>query len=223
MFSSGSYQFGIHAGNFIQFVFPATDAFPAQSGFFSFAIYITKVALKGRVVLENPDQVGDPSAAQVPLLDRLNTTAETCRLSPSAFPGLFKHLVSVPFYRLPKTLGWPYSDAPLNGALIPDPPLARLDLSPLYSLCSGFSPSSLHPRSVTRLPTTSKLILVAITLLMLLFTSSKKACALAPRNKTVTLKKPTIGRSIGSSRTWPPTSARAFPRVILKFFNSSPP
>ena len=52
----------------------------------------------------------------------------------SAFPGLFKHLVSVPFYRLPKTLGWPYSDAPLNGALTPHPPLARLDLSPLLSL-----------------------------------------------------------------------------------------
>ena len=74
-----------------------------------------------------------------------STTAETCVLPPislplsffvpvSAFPGLFKHLVSVPFYRLPKTLGWPYSDAPLNGALTPDPPLARLDLSPLLSL-----------------------------------------------------------------------------------------
>ena len=62
---TAQHQFGIHAGNFIQFVFPATDAFPAQSGFFSFALYITKVALKGRVVLENPDQVGDPSAAQV--------------------------------------------------------------------------------------------------------------------------------------------------------------
>ena len=63
--ATGQHQFGIHSGNFIQFVFPATAAFPAQSGFFSFALYITKVALKGRVVLENPDQVGDPSAAQV--------------------------------------------------------------------------------------------------------------------------------------------------------------
>ena len=52
----------------------------------------------------------------------------------SAFPGLFQHLVGVPFYRLPKTLGWPYSDAPLNGALIPDPPLAPLNLAPLLSL-----------------------------------------------------------------------------------------
>ena len=59
---TGQHQFGIHSSNFIQFVFPATDAFPAQSGLFSFALYISKVALKGRVVLENPDQVGDPSA-----------------------------------------------------------------------------------------------------------------------------------------------------------------
>ena len=132
--------------------FLATDDYPADCGFFSFALYITKVALKGRVVLENPDQVGDPSAAQVtqlvgivlpfllhnsvqlpggkgvapisqalyqlrlPVLDRLNTTVETCVLPPislslsflvpvSAFPGLFRHLVGVPFYRLPKTLG----------------------------------------------------------------------------------------------------------------------
>ena len=133
---TGQHQFGLHSGNFIQFVFPANDDFPAECGFFSFALYITKVALKGRVVLENPDQVGDPSAAQVtqlvriilpfllhnsvqipggkgvepvsqalcqlrlPLLDRLNTTAEVCVLPPislplsffvpvSAFPGLF--------------------------------------------------------------------------------------------------------------------------------------
>ena len=175
------HQFGIHSGDFIQFVFPATDDYPADCGLFSFALYITKVALKGRVVLENPDQVGDPSAAQVtqlvgivlpfllhnsvqipggkgvapvsqalyqlrlPVLDRLNTTVETCVLPPislslsflvpvSAFPGLFQHLIGVPFYRLPKTLGWPYSDAPLNGALIPDPPLAPLNLAPLLSL-----------------------------------------------------------------------------------------
>ena len=56
--ATGQHQFGIHSGNFIQFVFPATEAFPAQSGFFSFALYITKVALKGRVVLENPDHAG---------------------------------------------------------------------------------------------------------------------------------------------------------------------
>ena len=82
---------------------------------------------------------------RLPVLDRLNTTVETCVLPPislslsflvpvSAFPGLFQHLVGVPFYRLPKTLGWPYSDAPLNGALIPDPPLAPLNLAPLLSL-----------------------------------------------------------------------------------------
>ena len=80
-----------------------------------------------------------------PVPDRPNTTVETCVLPPislslsflvpvSAFPGLFQHLVGVPFYRLPKTLGWPYSDAPLNGALTPDPPLPRLDLAPLLSL-----------------------------------------------------------------------------------------
>ena len=86
-----------------------------------------------------------PSTNFVSLLDRLNATVETCVLPPislslsflvpvSAFPGLFQHLVGVPFYRLPKTLGWPYSDAPLNGALTPDPPLPRLDLAPLLSL-----------------------------------------------------------------------------------------
>ena len=216
---TGQHQFGLHSGNFIQFVFPDTPPFLLSPGSFPLPFTSPKVALKGRVVLENPDQVGDPSAAQVtqlvgiilpfllhnsvqipggkgaapvsqalyqlrlPVLDRLNTTAETCVLLPislplsffvpvSAFPGLFKHLVGVPFYRLPKTLGWPYSDAPLNGALTPDPPLARLDLSP-YSLCLGSSPSSLHHLSVTRLRTTSKVTLVAITLLTLLFTSSK--------------------------------------------------
>ena len=82
---------------------------------------------------------------RLPALDRLNTTVETCVLPPislslsflvpvSAFPCLFQHLVGVPFYRLPKTLGWPYSDAPLNRALIPDPPLAALNLAPLLSL-----------------------------------------------------------------------------------------
>ena len=50
---TGQHQFGLHSGNFIQFVFPATDDY-ADCGFFSFALYITKVALKGRVVLENP-------------------------------------------------------------------------------------------------------------------------------------------------------------------------
>ena len=98
---------------------------------------------------------------RLPVLDRLNTTVETCVLPPislslsflvpvSAFSGLFQHLVGVPFYRLPKTLGWPYSDAPLNGALTPDP------------------------------RTTSRVTLVAITLLMPSYTSSKKACAQAP-------------------------------------------
>ena len=179
--SVGQHQFGLHSSNFIQFVFPATEEYPAECGFFSLALYIIKIVLKGRIVLENPDQVGDPSAAQVtqlvgialpfllhnsvqipggkgvapvsqalyqlrlPVLDRLNTTMETCVLPPislslstlipvSAFPGLFQHLVGVPFYRLPKTLEWPYSDAPLNGALIPDPPLAPLNLAPLLSL-----------------------------------------------------------------------------------------
>ena len=66
--STGQHQFGIHAGNFIQFAFPATEDYPADCGYFSFALYITKVALKGRVVLENPD--------------RLNTTVETCVLPP---------------------------------------------------------------------------------------------------------------------------------------------
>ena len=61
--------------------------------------------------------------------------------------------------------------------------------SPPYSLCSGFSPSSLHPRSVTRLPTTSKVTLVAITLLMLLSTSSQKACARAPREQDGDIEK----------------------------------
>ena len=178
---SGQHQFGIHAGNFIQFVFPATEQYPSATGYFSFALYIKKVECKGRVVLENPDQVGDPSAAQVtqivgvvlpfllhnsatlaggkgspprnhalfqmrlPVLDRLNTLAETCVLPPislplsffvpvSAFPGLFQHLASVPFYRFPKTLGWPYSDAPLKGALNPHPPVAPLDFTPLISL-----------------------------------------------------------------------------------------
>ena len=125
--------------------FPATEAFPAQSGYFSFALYITKVALKGRVVLENPDQVGDPSAAQVtqlvgiilpfllhnsvqipggkgaaPRLTCPSTNFVSLYWTPStpplklaslppislslsflvpvsAFPGLFQHLVGVPF------------------------------------------------------------------------------------------------------------------------------
>jgi len=45
LFSSGSYRatsISIHSGNFIQLVFPATDEFPSDSGFFSFALYITK-------------------------------------------------------------------------------------------------------------------------------------------------------------------------------------
>ena len=63
--SVGQPQFGLHSGNFIQFVFPATEEYPAECGFFSLTLYIIKVVLKGRVVLENPDQVGDPSAAQV--------------------------------------------------------------------------------------------------------------------------------------------------------------
>ena len=143
--ATGQHQFGIHSGNFIQFVFPATAAFPAQSGVFSFALYITKVALKGRVVLENPDQVGDPSAAQVtlivlpfllhnsvqiaggkgsapvsqalyqlrlPVLDRLNTTAETCVLPPISLP--------LSFFRPGLCLPGPFQ-APRQCTVLPPP------------------------------------------------------------------------------------------------------
>ena len=261
---TGQHQFGIHAGNFIQFAFPATEDYPADCGYFSFALYITKVALKGRVVLENPDQVGDPSAAQVtqivgivlpfllhnsvqipggkgmaptsqalyqlrlPVLDRLNTTVETCVLPPislslsffvpvSAFPGLFQHLVRVPFYRLPKTLGWPYSDAPLNGALIPDPPLAPLNLAPLLSLLRVlpfFTPPSVRNKVTHHLQGESGCHYTLEAIVSIL--------AKGPRKPTVISKPLMIGRSIGRSRISPLISAKASPRTILKSFNSSP-
>ena len=50
---TGQHQFGIHAGNFIQFVFPATDAFPAPSGFFSLTLPSTSLRLHSKAELSS--------------------------------------------------------------------------------------------------------------------------------------------------------------------------
>lgn len=154
---------------------------------------------------------------RLPVFDRLNTLAETCLLPPislplsffvsvSAFPGLFKHLASVPFYRFPKTLGWPYSDAPLNGALHPHPPLARLDPSPLLSLLRVlrfFTPPSVRNKVADRLHGESDC--QALSVMM------------------EKLKRPMIGHLTGSCRTSHLTYAKASPLAIRNFINCSPP
>ena len=167
-----------------------------------------------------------------PVLDRLNTTVETCVLPPislslsffvpvSAFPGLFQHLVRVPFYRLPKTLGWPYSDAPLNGALIPDPPLAPLNLAPLLSLLRVlpfFTPPSVRNKVTHYLQGESGCHYTLEAIVSIL------AKGMRPGTKKTDgdIEPLMIGRSIGRSRILPLISAKASPRTILKSFNSSP-
>ena len=169
---------------------------------------------------------------RLPVLDRLNTTVETCVLPPislslsflvpvSAFPGLFQHLVGVPFYRLPKTLGWPYSDAPLNGALIPDPPLAPLNLAPLLSLLRVlpfFTPPSVRNKVTNHLQGDSGCHYTLDAIVHLL----DKGMRPGTKNTDGDIET-TIGRSIGRSRTSPLTSAKAYPRAILTSFDSSPP
>ena len=54
---------GLSAGNFVQFVCEATDTY--KSGYFAFALYLTHVTLKGRVIDESPEEIADSSGAQV--------------------------------------------------------------------------------------------------------------------------------------------------------------
>ena len=100
------HQFGIHSGDFIQFVFPATDDYPAdQVGDPSAAQVTQLVGIVLPFLLHNSVQIpGGKGVAPVsqalyqlrlPVLDRLNTTVETCVLPPISLSLSFQAFFNI--------------------------------------------------------------------------------------------------------------------------------
>ena len=63
--TEGRSQFGFSPGNLLQLVFPTCEPFVTESPYFSFALFLTSVTAKGRVVAEIPDEQTDASGSQV--------------------------------------------------------------------------------------------------------------------------------------------------------------
>ena len=63
--TEGRSQFGFSPGNLLQLVFPTREPFVTESPYFSFALFLTSVTAKGRVVAEIPDEQTDASGSHV--------------------------------------------------------------------------------------------------------------------------------------------------------------
>ena len=182
--TEGRSQFGFSPGNLLQLVFPTREPFVTESPYFSFALFLTSVTAKGRVVAEIPDEQTDASGSQVtqfsgillpfllkcttidgteinqmylPLLSKKEQLQELVTFPPldtrrsfymplSAPRGLLSQLLQVPFFRIPKTLGWPFLDSPMPP--FQPPPIS---LQPLLDLL-GVLPFLLPPRIRNLLP-----------------------------------------------------------------------
>ena len=165
--TEGRSQFGFSPGNLLQLVFPTCEPFVTESPYFSFALFLTSVTAKGRVVAEIPDEQTDASGSQVtqfsgillpfllkcttvdgpeinqmylPLLSKKEQLQQLVTFPPldtrrsfymplSAPRGLLSQLLQVPFFRIPKTLGWPFLDSPMPP--FQPPPLEVLPGCPL--------------------------------------------------------------------------------------------
>ena len=149
--TEGRSQFDFSPGNLLQLVFPTREPFVSESPYFGFALFLTSVTAKGRVMEEHPDEQTDASGSQVtqlsgillpfllkcttidgteinqmylPLLSKKEQLQELVTFPPldtrrsfymplSAPRGLLSQLQQVPFFRIPKTLGWPFLDSPM--------------------------------------------------------------------------------------------------------------
>ena len=63
--TEGRSQFGFSPGNLLQLVFPTREPFVSESPYFGFALFLTSVTAKGRVMEEHPDEQTDASGSQV--------------------------------------------------------------------------------------------------------------------------------------------------------------
>ena len=178
--TEGRSQFGFSPGNLLQLVFPTREPFVSESPYFVFALFLTSVTAKGRVMEEHPDEQTDASGSQVtqfsgillPFLLKCNTvdgteinqmylplfskkeqlqelvtfppldTGRSFYMPLSAPRGLLSQLQQVPFFRIPKTLGWPFLDSPMPP--FSPPPISLQPLQDLLAVLPYFLPSRIR-------------------------------------------------------------------------------